>query len=471
MLHTERMILLQFTLSNHGSFRDEATINFVSSALKTQVPRTGSWADHVTRVAAVYGPNASGKSALLDGLRFFKSMVTQSATAFAGTPKLPRNPFLLDGTSSAQPSSYVLDFVAEDGVRYEYGFRMTEDAIVEEWLQGYWTSKPTSLFERHDGRIKVGRRLKGGASLLERITGARELVLSRAFTAKNVQLQELAKSISAGIDFTSYGDQDREERLQRLTTEIAEGSFRTEDLVALLRVADIGISDVDISEREIPERVQKILQRLHAPKEGELGGQSPDPDDWVLSAEQLEEAIAVFRRALRFHHVGGDGSYPLDLRAESAGTLTWLGLAVPALERLRHGGVLCVDELDASLHPQLAQVLVSMFNDPEINFRGAQLLFTTHDTHFIDRDNPEQLHPEQVWFTQKDGHGVSELFSLLEFPTREDQNYARRYLSGRYGAIPQLMPSQVRRLVGHQQTLPLGGCSVDVSSSTHPGEA
>ena len=455
------MLLLQFTLTNHGSFRDEATLNFVSSTLKTQVPRAGSWADHVAKVAAVYGPNASGKSALLDGLRFFKSMVSQSATDFAGKSKLPRTPFLLDSTSPAQPSSYVLDFVAEDGVRYEYGFRMTEAAIIEEWLQGYWTSKPTSLFERHDGRIEVGRRLKGGASLLERITGQRELVLSRASTAKNTQLEELARSISSGIDFASYGDQDREQRLQKLTTEIAEGSFSTEDLVALLRIADIGISDVEISERELPPGFRQAIERLSAPKEGEEGQSPPDPDDWVLTPEQLEEAIAVFKRALRFHHVGRDGGhYPLDLRAESAGTLTWLGLAVPALERLRHGGVLCVDELDASLHPQLAQVLVSMFNDPETNFRGAQLLFTTHDTHFIDRDNPERLHPEQVWFAQKGRNGVSELFSLLEFPTRGDQNYARRYLSGRYGAIPQLMPSQVRRLVGVQETLPFGGSSL-----------
>ena len=165
--------------------------------------------------------------------------------------------------------------------------------------------------------------------------------------------------------------------------------------------------------------------------------------------------IIQLRRALRFHHLGIDGAYPLDLNAESAGTLTWLGLAVPALARLRSGGVLCIDELDASLHPQLAQVLVSMFTDPDINPHGAQIVFTTHDTHFIDNVNPARLTPEQVWFTQKDAQGVSDLFSLDEFPTRAEQNHARRYLSGRYGAVPRIAPTQVRHLVGVQEQLPI----------------
>ena len=450
------MMMLMFTVGNHASFRDEATLSMVSGKLRTQVPRDLDWARHVTKVAAVYGPNASGKSALLDGLRFFKSMIDNSATTLAGRPKLPRTPFLLDGTSRNRPSSYTMDFVADDGVRYEYGFSLTEDAIAEEWLQGYWTSKPTLLFERRGERIDVGRRLKGGKAILEHITGKRELVLSRAWTAKNFQLQDIARSISTGLDFASYADMDRGRRLQDLTSEIVSGNFKIEDLVALLRVADIGINDAEVREQEVPPGFRRFLERLSSPlseetSEGADGAESAD-----LTSLDIEEAIAALRHALRFFHVGVEGTpYPLDLQAESSGTLTWLGLAVPALERLRHGGLLAVDEIDASLHSQLAQVLVSMFNDPEINPNNAQLLFTTHDTHFIDGDNPERLSPDQVWFTQKRDNGVSELFSLLEYPTRAEQNFARRYLSGRYGAIPRLAPSQIRHLVGEQDALPL----------------
>ena len=114
------MLLLQFSLSNHASFRDEATLNLVSHTLKSQVPRDSHWLRYVSRVAAIYGPNASGKSALLHGMRFFTSMVRNSATTWAGDPKLPRRPFLLDVESANRPSTFVLDFVVDD-VRYEYG--------------------------------------------------------------------------------------------------------------------------------------------------------------------------------------------------------------------------------------------------------------------------------------------------------------------------------------------------------------
>lgn len=140
-MHICCMLLLQFSLSNHASFRDEATLNLVSHTLKSQVPRDSRWLHHVSRVAAVYGPNASGKSALLHGMRFFTSTVRNSATTWAGDPKLPRRPFLLDAGATNRPSTFVLDFVVDD-VRYEYGFSLTEHEVTEEWLRATGRRNP-----------------------------------------------------------------------------------------------------------------------------------------------------------------------------------------------------------------------------------------------------------------------------------------------------------------------------------------
>ena len=111
--------------------------------------------------------------------------------------------------------------------------------------------------------------------------------------------------------------------------------------------------------------------------------------------------------------------------------------AVPVLER---GGLILVDEIDASLHPLLTAKLIALFQSKAVNRSGAQLIFTSHDATLLGLlDGEEVLHRDQVWFTQKRANGSSELFSLSDFrPRREGENRMRRYLNGSYGAIPNL---------------------------------
>ena len=95
-----------------------------------------------------------------------------------------------------------------------------------------------------------------------------------------------------------------------------------------------------------------------------------------------------------------------------------------------------VDELDASLHPGLARYLVQLFLDPQMNPHGAQLIFTTHDVSLLGNSPTRLLEPRQVWFTEKDRSGRSELFCLDDFDNRAQNNNELRYLAGKFGAIP-----------------------------------
>ena len=108
--------------------------------------------------------------------------------------------------------------------------------------------------------------------------------------------------------------------------------------------------------------------------------------------------------------------------------------------------MLCVDELDASLHPTLTATLVDMFKDPGLNARGAQIVFTTHDTALLDNSPVQLLEAGEVWMTEKSSSGASELFSLADFPSnRKGTNKQRRYLAGAFGAIPRVDTSSLRR--------------------------
>ena len=97
-----------------------------------------------------------------------------------------------------------------------------------------------------------------------------------------------------------------------------------------------------------------------------------------------------------------------------------------------------MDEIDASLHPNLVRYLVHLFHTSRTNIRNAQLIFNTHDTTLLDSD---LFRRDQIWFVEKDNSGASHLYPLLDYSPRKDEALARGYLRGRYGAIPFLSDS------------------------------
>lgn len=136
------------------------------------------------------------------------------------------------------------------------------------------------------------------------------------------------------------------------------------------------------------------------------------------------------------HHIGGR-DIPLDIDQESNGTLTYLSLVAPILHTLKTGAVLCVDELDRSLHPLIASEIIRLFGSRERNPQNAQLIFNSHDANLLGRG---VLRRDQVWFTEKDSTGESHLYPLSDYKPRRQENLESGYLQGRYGAIPFIGP-------------------------------
>ena len=133
------------------------------------------------------------------------------------------------------------------------------------------------------------------------------------------------------------------------------------------------------------------------------------------------------------HPVGSEGEVALPLEEESSGTQRLFALSGPLADVLENGWTLFVDELDASLHPLLVRYLVELFHNPQINPKGAQLIFNTHDTTLMDCC---LFRRDQIWFVEKDRLGCSHLYPLLDYSPRKDEALAKGYLLGRYGAIP-----------------------------------
>lgn len=124
---------------------------------------------------------------------------------------------------------------------------------------------------------------------------------------------------------------------------------------------------------------------------------------------------------------------------ESQGTNKIIDLSGPIFDTLASGKLLVIDELDAKLHPLITTHIVNLFNDPKTNSNNAQLLFATHDTNLL---SSELFRRDQIWFTEKDRFEQTDLYSLYNFnlpdgtKVRNDGNFEKNYIRGRYGAIP-----------------------------------
>lgn len=441
-MHTRRMMLLKFSAENHRCFKDKMVLDMVRSTLKTKHPPLGTWRDHVHPVAGIFGSNASGKSTVLDAMAYAQAAVAVSSTHWLSSKGLPRQPFKLEEHHSMMPSRYHFDIVIR-GIRYEYGFALSTEGVVSEWLIDYPKGRRRLLFDRAPKRkeqFDFGRSLMRPASIAASVS-PQELFLSRAALLEHPQLGLVANAITEDIDLALFGDPHRHGRVHSIIEALVEGTTSLDNIATLLQVADIGIERVGLREEEMPQQLKRLLQLMQS---------SLEPEETNRGEVLVESDINIqeTRHFLEFFHANQSHSgRGLGLSEESDGTITWLSLAVPAIEALRRGAILLVDEIDASLHPQLSSLLINLFLDRDTNPLGSQLIFTSHDTFLLSNHTETQLDAEQIWFTEKASDGSADLYCLADFANRSSDNIARRYLSGRYGAIPRLAPSLLKSLL------------------------
>jgi hypothetical protein len=411
-------MLLEFRVRNFRSIRDEQALSLVAAPsdkelAATHLAPTGLKAlPQAVRSAMLYGPNASGKSTLLFALNYLRAMVAESATVVQPGQTYNVQPFRLDPATARQPTELEASFLV-DGIRHQYSFAMTAERIVSEQLMVWHTAKPTQWFSRRldDGgdryAYEFSAYLTGPRKLWQESTRPNALFLSTAAQLNSELLGPVARWLVASLVYLPAGASvDHAHTMALLGS--PEGRAAVRDF---LGTADISISEVSAVPRK-GFRAQFLLQP---------GG--------VAQARQ-EEGEVMFPI---FEHRSGQGSATFELHEESDGTQRLFSLAAPVLDVLKHGRVLVVDELDRSLHTLLVRRLVGMFHDPALNPRGAQLIFSTHDTSLLDHT---LFRRDQVWFAEEDESQATRIFPLSDFSPRKHEAWERGYLMGRYGAVP-----------------------------------
>jgi uncharacterized protein len=427
-------MLLRFEVSNHRSILDPVELSMIAvDNDRPSARRFDLLSEHVLAVAGIYGPNASGKSNVLEALAWLSTAVGRSLRTWDDF--IPREPFKF-GQGPETPSAYEVELVV-NGVRYAYRVEVDDSAVQFEGLYSYPERRRRVLFEREGLEISFRRGLGTLSGTRELLTPT-TLALSAAMRFDEPEVQPFGRYLAGirilgvrrrtawrrpfaagapGLSLTErlFVEQSPSQATLFDDPEVAPRNDRKSAL-ALLRFADLGIDDVQMVEDEVSE-VRTSLQATREP-----------------------------RRQLRFIHRIAEQELPFDLAEESAGTQTWFALIGPTLSALRNGRILLFDEIDASLHPRLSARLLDLFEDQETNPRGAQLIFTTHDTSLLN-----YLNRDEVWLTEKNDSGTTTLTALAEYGgdrVRRSLNLERAYLQGRFGAVPELDQFVLRRALG-----------------------
>lgn len=414
-------MLLQFNFKNFKSFKDDTTLDLTSTRISEFSNHVVTIAnEHILPVAAIFGANASGKSNVQEAFRYMVTYVLQSLN-YGGNDSLSDKknielfkptPFLFDSESKNDESSFEVYFIdsEENGAKtYNYGFTVNNTGVCEEWLN--YRSKTSrkkfkQIFYRKGNDYDFSRLPKKIQENLKISLEKETLVVSLGAKLK-IEKLKFVRDWFLKNEFADFGKPIENFFLSQLVPKgLADNKDVQQKVINYFATFDPSIIDLKV--------------------------------DVLKSDNDIDGNLRI---AAVHKMIDSEETASIPLQNESAGTLKMFALYPMLQSVLDTGGVFFIDELNARLHPLLVRAFIITFLDKSLNVNHAQLIFTSHDSWQL---NGNLLRRDEIWFTEKDRNGVSNLYSLADFvdedgtKIRKDENYEKNYLLGKYGAIPTL---------------------------------
>lgn len=415
-------MLLQFSVSNFRSFKDEQFITMIPAKIKGHEENIAHVAPglDVLKSAVIYGANASGKSNFVKALECFTNIITTSSKKNPGEIFDEYEPYKLSEDNLTRPIAFSIE-VESYGVRYHYEFSFDKQKIVSESLSFFPLGRESKLFEREQQSFKFGENLKGPKKLLQQITAPNQLLLSKGVNNNVNELIKLYFILGTILPIPPFeGDFEIESKIYAHHFFTDKSYAKTaQRSINLLRFLDTGILDIKIE--DLTPNV--IVNNNNSTKE--------------KAAQIRSKNYRILTKHL-FEDNEKNNEIWFDMKEESSGTKKLFFLAGFILYYLEvSGGIMILDEFDRSLHPHLSQFLINLFNNPKINKKNAQLIVSTHNASLLSEEN--KLRRDQIWIVEKNEQGASQMISLADMKgIRDNVPFEKWYLSGRFGGVPNI---------------------------------
>jgi hypothetical protein len=392
-------MLCQFSFQNFKSYKGETTLDFQAVTLPEfkETLITEEKAADLLPVSVIYGPNGGGKSNLLAALSCVISIIVRPVNELEKNRQeliLQQSsdavPFLFDQTSANEPTEFRMFFrIARN--EYCYYISIKRDEIISESLyrKAITGKKSAMIFERETDHITLG------VSINKKTinTSVNPKMPYLSFIAINYDIPVINEVMTwfESCIIRSYANPMVEHQIM-LTNAV---SYKAQFIRALNDM------DIDITDYRYDEDNHQLFTKRNI----------------------------------------GATEYELPFSEESDGTRKLISALPVILLALREGRLVIIDELDAKLHPKLLKYVISLFKNREINRKGAQLLFTSHDMYTL---KSTMFRRDEIWFAAENDAHESEIYSLHEIRGEDNERikntaaYDKQYLEGRYGADPYL---------------------------------
>jgi AAA15 family ATPase/GTPase len=420
-------MLLEYNFENYKSFKESNSLSMIGvRSFKEHEPdNTFNFEKFkILKSAAVFGNNASGKSNLVNGLKKMKQFVkTSFRDALIEESEIQTEKFLLNTNSEKLPSRFEVTFI-QKGTKYRYGFEIDSSQIVSEWLF-HSTTKEVPLFERDFDKYKINKSSFKEGLNLESKTRANVLYLSLV-AQFNGEISNNVIEWFNNVNFIS-GLQDVGYGIYTIEKLKKDANFNKwlSLIIRTLEISNITIEEIELKEEDINKIVKKTNDKSLA--------------NFFDALNKLKQGGTKKIKISTWHKKYDENNLLIDTipfdfeNQESEGTKKFINLLGPWYDTLKNGKILIIDELDSRLHSHLTKKLIELFH--KYNEKKSQLIFTSHDTSLLDK---ELFRRDQIWFTEKDQFGSSQIYSLADFKTddvRNTSSYFKNYMNGKYGAI------------------------------------
>lgn len=414
-------MLSRIAIENFRSIKNRVEFSFEATTFKEHYNNLVEVHNKkLLKTSVIYGPNASGKSNILMAFSAIDFLVLRSAKFEPKEEIGPYEPYLLDRSTKDQPVKFELDFYIDD-ILYTLFLEFKKNTITREELVFRPKRQPSVIYSRIFGNpIAFGEHYKGDRKSIEKKLLPNQLFLSKAVLDNVEVLIPVFNFFKEKLASYPFFEDFHESRIQQLyARRLAdpEDIEFNEKFNRIICAFDTGISRVkseiiDWKKVNLPQDIpESVIERLK--------------DDHMYK-------IKAVHNVYENDKIVGETEFDKD--QESRGTQSLFMLAGIILDAFEDSTILVVDEFEKNLHPHITKSLIKLFHNPSVNEKNAQLIFATHDLSQLDSDI---FRRDQIWFTEKNERGETDLFSMADISgVRPNVPYDKWYDSGKFGATP-----------------------------------